>query len=66
MSECGCDIEIYHLNGTVADLQQRLGDLLDRVIVLESQLQDERARRRVLSGRVDSNEMRRPGLGWVS
>jgi len=70
MSDCGCDIEIYHLNSTVADLQHKLDDLLGRVIVLEVQLQDERVRRRVLSSRVDAREMNQSrgrgyGSDWV-
>jgi len=66
MSECGCETDIYHINSALRDLQHKVDDLLGRIVELEGQLQDERARRRVLSGRVDSSEMRRPGLGWVS
>jgi len=66
MNDCGCETDIYHINSALRDLQHKVDDLLDRIVELEGQLKDERARRRVLSGRVDSNEMRRPGLGWVS
>jgi len=52
------DIDIYRLERSVMDLEQKIDDLLARIVELEGQLADERQRRRVLSSRVDYQGLR--------